>query len=475
MKPRRSVLLLCLSAALLISCGAEDSSSSPVVSSSQEETSSYASSESGTGSSSEKSSSSSPTSSSGAATSSAPSSEYSGSDLAPVEEHCIVLSGTNGQTTGAYNTTEDSFFADNDNAEPVGFAYMQLMRNTANASGFAQFKSGSSYLYNTASLGTIDAVTASYDRGTLSVSFANDLTGTWTDPIELSGNISPDEGYSYLKFTAPDGAVMVDTITIDYHLGGSDQPHSSSSQSSGASSSSSSTSSSGSREDILWDMDLSSFGSTFQVTLAKKIKATRAKTASYDACLSIGAKAAAYPTADSKTFIPFYHDAKDSEKTTIGACNREHTWPNSRGSKKTGMGADPIMVRPTLSSENNSRSNYFYDDSGAKNVWDPACCGYEGARGESARVILYCATAYYDQGFSLSNNPGDSTNLKTMGTLKTLLEWNREYPPTDFERLVTERYYQMGYARNPFVDHPEYADYIYDDDGLRSSAPVFPA
>ncbi len=216
--------------------------------------------------------------------------------------------------------------------------------------------------------------------------------------------------------------------------------------------------------DAHWDLDFSTYGKTFMVTLGKQIQAS-GKLASYDECKSIGPKAAAYPNANSSTFIPFYHEAKDSEKTTYSSCNREHTWPKSRGGKS--IENDPVMIRPALSSENSDRGNDFYGI-GSKQ-WDPASCGYEGARGESARIILYCAAAYSDKGLSLSNNPNDDWNkVKTMGTLKTLLKWNREYAPTEWEKTVNNRYDEMGYRRNPFVDHPEYAEWIWDDNGLRT-------
>ena len=192
----------------------------------------------------------------------------------------------------------------------------------------------------------------------------------------------------------------------------------------------------------------------------------RTKTGDYDSCLSIGAKAAAYPNASSSKFVPFYHDS--SVTATTSQCNREHTWPNSRGSGKSGPGADPFIIRPTLTSENSDRSNYFYGTRGKDNKeWDPASCGFEAARGESARVILYAATMYYkSHGLSLSNNPSDSTNLKTMGTLSTLLTWNNTYAPTPIEIQINNYLSTQGYGRNPFVDHPEYANYIWDNSGL---------
>ena len=137
---------------------------------------------------------------------------------------------------------------------------------------------------------------------------------------------------------------------------------------------------------------------------------------------------------------------------------------------------DPIVIRPTLSKDNSDRSNYFYGLGGkSKKEWDPASCGYEGARGESARIILYAATRYASKGLSLSNNPSDGTGLRTMGTLKTLLEWNNKYQPTDFEKTVNDRYAKMGYARNPFVDCPYFANYIYDESGYRTSPYEDPA
>lgn len=225
-------------------------------------------------------------------------------------------------------------------------------------------------------------------------------------------------------------------------------------------------SSSGLDDDMWAGLDFSTYGTTFRNTLAGLITAKNPSSTSYKQCLQVGAQAAAYPNENSSTFIPFYHEAKSSEQTTTGNCNREHTWPDSRGGGS--IETDPLVIRPTLNADNSSRGNNFYGNT-KSNEWDPASCGYEGARGESARIILYAACRYYSLGLSLSNNPSDATSAKTMGTLKTLLEWNSTYQPTDFERTVNERYYKMGYARNPFVDHPEYANFIWDNNGLRTT------
>ena len=194
------------------------------------------------------------------------------------------------------------------------------------------------------------------------------------------------------------------------------------SSSSSASSSSSSTISSSyiPSGDTTWNINISLRGAEFRNALQTLMAGKRTRTTTYSECKSIGAKAAAYPNANSSTFVPFYHDT--SRLATSSECNREHTWPNSRGTGTDGPGADPFIIRPTLTSENTDRGNKFYGTGSSE--WDPASCGFEASRGESARVILYAATMYYKEGLSLSNNPGDSTSLKTMGTLSTLLAWN---------------------------------------------------
>lgn len=240
-----------------------------------------------------------------------------------------------------------------------------------------------------------------------------------------------------------------------------------SSSSSASSSSSSSTTSSSyvPSGDTTWNINISLRGAEFRNALQTIMAGKRTRTTSYSNCLSLGAKAAAYPNANSSTFVPFYHDS--SKLATQGECNREHTWPNSRGTGTNGPGADPFIIRPTLTSENSDRGNNFYGTKGKANKeWDPASCGFEAARGESARVILYAATMYYREGLSLSNNPNDSTSLKTMGTLSTLLAWNTTYAPTPIEIQINNYLSSNGYGRNPFVDHPEYASYIWNNNGL---------
>ena len=170
--------------------------------------------------------------------------------------------------------------------------------------------------------------------------------------------------------------------------------------------------------------------------------------------------------------IPFYHP--DFCSTTYW--NREHVWPDSRGAGKSGPGSDPQMLRPTASSCNSARGNNFYG-MGA-NEFDPAQCSgdsdpyplYEPARGEAARIIFYVAAKYGTAtNMTLSNNPSDGTGKHTMGTLSYLIQWNNQYPVTAQEIRRNEYLHSQGFSRNPFIDDRDLANYIWDENGLRTS------
>ena len=281
--------------------------------------------------------------------------------------------------------------------------------------------------------------------------------------ISTTSVVSEEESSNTDVSEQPSSSIVSSTVISSSNETYSSEASSSSEESSSTISSSSSSESSIPSGDTTWNINLALKGAEFRNALQTIMAGKKTKTISYSECLGVGAKAAAYPNANSSTFVPFYHDA--TVTATTSQCNREHTWPNSRGSGKSGPGADPFIIRPTLTSENSDRGNLFYGNT-KSNEWDPASCGFEAARGESARVILYAATMYYKDGLSLSNNPSDATNLKTMGTLSTLLTWNSTYAPTPIEIQINNYLSNNGYGRNPFVDHPEYATYIWNNSGL---------
>lgn len=147
--------------------------------------------------------------------------------------------------------------------------------------------------------------------------------------------------------------------------------------------------------------------------------------------------------------------------TSTSSFNREHVWPNSHGGNL--VENDIHMPRPTIQSENGSRGNSFYVDGmkHSSNGWDPAMesFGDETYRGDSARIVFYCAIAnsqltLVDVSYSSTSNKNKDYK---MGKLSDLLKWNLNYNVADreFRRNSGAEYLQGN--RNPFIDHPEYA------------------
>lgn len=162
----------------------------------------------------------------------------------------------------------------------------------------------------------------------------------------------------------------------------------------------------------------------------------------------------------------------------LGVWNREHIWPQSRGGFANGTSSfadgidvwlptsaadilsghsDAHHIRAEDGQENSSRSNRDYgsDYNGPANTsgtW----------RGDVARALFYMAVRY--NGLSLVNgNPPDNTMFQ-MGDLASLLNWNTADPADDFEMNRNNYIYTWQLNRNPFIDHPELANYIFGAD-----------
>ena len=163
-----------------------------------------------------------------------------------------------------------------------------------------------------------------------------------------------------------------------------------------------------------------------------------------------------FPTTDpgssSGQTTSFYSGKSGVYSTSM---NREHVWPASRtvlGRDKDPLEDDMHMVRPTLTTENSSRGNSFFAESGA---WDPASFNNESYRGDAARIIFYCVVA--DSQLSLVDKNTDDQSNHTMGKLSDMLQWNINYSVANRENVRNEAVEELQGNRNPFIDHPEYA------------------
>ena len=163
----------------------------------------------------------------------------------------------------------------------------------------------------------------------------------------------------------------------------------------------------------------------------------------------------------------------------VGKWNREHIYPQSRGNYGSGIdydlppdgfnnwfptNADDIgagftdahHIRVVDGQENSSRNNKDY---GPLDYNGPSGSTANSWKGDVARALFYMAVRY--NGLSLVNgNPADST-IGQLGDLATLLAWNQLDPADDFEMNRNNYIYTWQHNRNPFIDYPNLANYIW--------------
>ena len=160
--------------------------------------------------------------------------------------------------------------------------------------------------------------------------------------------------------------------------------------------------------------------------------------------------------------------------------NREHSIPQSWFNERSPMKSDAFHVYPTDGKVNGQRSNYpFGECSGGTSLGGKAlgrlgnCTfpGYSGKvfepddeyKGDFARTYFYFVTRYEDQ---MSSFNGESFAKNTYPSLSQwsidlFLKWHREDPVSQKEIDRNDAVYGFQRNRNPFIDHPELAEYIW--------------
>ena len=132
--------------------------------------------------------------------------------------------------------------------------------------------------------------------------------------------------------------------------------------------------------------------------------------------------------------------------------NREHTWPASKSlsgrpsNGDRGEGADIMMLRPTLASENGSRGNKAFGENTGLGFYDPGV----DVRGDCARIMLYT----YIRWGNTSNMWGNSGVIESQNIL---LKWMEEDPVDTWEMGRNDSVQSITGTRNVFVDYPELA------------------
>ncbi|PIE86398.1 MAG: hypothetical protein CSA05_00855 [Bacteroidia bacterium] len=153
--------------------------------------------------------------------------------------------------------------------------------------------------------------------------------------------------------------------------------------------------------------------------------------------------------------------------------NREHVWPKSHGQFSTDppAGTDLHHLRPVDRSVNSDRSEKDFDNGGFEHT-EAIGCKYDGdswevrdeVKGDVARMIFYMAVRYEgDDGTADLEIVDHLTTYPDaeIGRLSTLLQWHKQDPVSDFEQSRNNKIYRFQKNRNPFIDHPEYAEMIW--------------
>ncbi|MCB9878815.1 MAG: endonuclease [Planctomycetes bacterium] len=179
--------------------------------------------------------------------------------------------------------------------------------------------------------------------------------------------------------------------------------------------------------------------------------------------------------------------------------NREHTWPNSYGFPNDGATNLPYTDCHQLFlcdiTYNGDRGNLYFDNgnSGWQEYTTLANAGHGGGsgtfpgnsdwrgsngwqvwsdrKGDVARALFYLDVRYEGGGSepdliltdntSLIQTTGGNASVAYMGKLSVLLQWHQQDPPDQKEMTRNDVVHGFQGNRNPFIDHPEWADCIF--------------
>ena len=150
------------------------------------------------------------------------------------------------------------------------------------------------------------------------------------------------------------------------------------------------------------------------------------------------------------------------------------------------MYTDLFHLYPTDGKVNGQRSNYVYGEvisatwtstNGSKLGSSDPATGFTGTvfepidayKGDFARTYFYMATCYEDKIASWASYATEAQNILDGDAypaykswfVQLLLKWSREDPVSQKEIDRNNAVYAIQGNRNPYIDHPEYAEYVW--------------
>lgn len=177
---------------------------------------------------------------------------------------------------------------------------------------------------------------------------------------------------------------------------------------------------------------------------------------------------------------------QQNSSSIVGKWNREHIFCQSRGGFEvaTGDTADGISIwnttgpdatvdgvsdahhiRAVNGQENSSRNNKNYGTVATGTVY-AGPTGTQGSwQGDVARALFYMAIRFNYLNV-VNGDPSEylidgTTPSGEIGDLAALLSWNTSDPSDDYEMNRNNVIYDWQMNRNPFIDYPLLADYVF--------------
>lgn len=164
---------------------------------------------------------------------------------------------------------------------------------------------------------------------------------------------------------------------------------------------------------------------------------------------------------------------------TEGDCfNREHSWPKSWfGGEVEPMYTDMFLLYPVDGYVNGMRNDNPYgevtsptwtSENGSK-LGPNVTPGYTGKvfepldeyKGDLARTYFYMSVRYYTEDSGWPGGDATTGSQLKPWALEMMLQWNSQDPVSQKETERNNAVYLIQNNRNPFIDHPEFAQNIW--------------
>ena len=182
------------------------------------------------------------------------------------------------------------------------------------------------------------------------------------------------------------------------------------------------------------------------------------------------------------------NDDGSSQSSICDVWNKEHSVPQSWFGESSPMKSDLFHVYPTDARVNNFRGNLPYGETSSRSYIDnnSKALGYIGSsnfsgysgkvfepvdqyKGDFARTYFYMVARYLDKNFNKSENGkvvftySNSTTGLTTYAVNLFLKWHRQDPVSQKEIDRNNAVYKHQKNRNPFIDYPYLAEYIWGE------------